>query len=96
MTLVSLLVEQSFGISFNDNKIVILKNDLYLCFPNSEDVIYVLKPYENISYSTKLFKVTKPKSNKRQKVYSDLEIYLWNLRLGHINLDRINRYANYV
>ena len=58
-----------------------------------EDGFYVLNPYENVSYSTELFKVGKPRSNKRQKVDSDLEIYMWHLRLGHVNIDRINRLA---
>ena len=55
--------------------------------------MYVLNPYENVSYITELFKVAKPKSNKRQNVDSDLETYLWHLRLGHINIDRITRLA---
>ena len=55
--------------------------------------MYVLNQYENISYRTELFKVAKPKSNKRQKVDSNLETYLWHLRPCHINSDRINRLA---
>ena len=89
----SLLVEQSFEISFNNNKIFISKNGLNLCYANLEDGLYVLNPYENVSYITELFKVAKPKSNKRQNVDSDLETYLWHLRLGHINIDRITRLA---
>ena len=89
----SMLAEQSFGISFNNNEIFISKNGLNLYYANLKDGLYVLNPYENISYSTKLFKVAKLKSNKRQKVDSDLETYLWHLRLGHINIDRINRLA---
>ena len=88
-----MLVEQSFGISFNNNKIFISKNSLNLCYANLEDDLYVLNPCGNVSYSTKLFKVAKPKSNKRQKVDSDLETYPWHLWLGHINIDRINRLA---
>ena len=88
-----MLAQQSFGISFNNNKIFISNNGPNLCSTNLEDGLYVLNPYENISYSTELFKVAKPKSNKRQKVDSNLETYLWHLRLGHINIDRINRLA---
>ena len=88
---VLMLVEQSFGISLNNNKIFISKNGLNLCYANLEDGLYILNTYENISYSTELFKVAKPKSNKRQKIDSDLEAYMWHLRLGHINIDRINR-----
>ena len=38
-----------------------------------------------------MFRVAKPISNKRKKVSSDDETYLWYLRLGHISLDRISR-----
>ena len=55
--------------------------------------MYVLNPFENVSYITELFKVAKPKSNKRQNIDSDLETYLWHLRLGHINIDRVTRLA---
>ena len=37
-----------------------------------------------------MFKVEQLKS-KKQKIYHDNDLYLWHLRLGHINLDRINR-----
>ena len=38
-----------------------------------------------------MFRVAKPKSNKRQKISNDYETYLWHLGLSHISLDRINR-----
>ena len=63
---ISMLAEQSFGISFYNNKIFISKG-LNLCYVNLEDGLYVLNPYENISYSTELFKVAKPKCNNRKK-----------------------------
>ena len=56
--------------------------------------MYILNPYENVSYSTKLFKVAKPKYNNRQKVDSDLATYMLHLRLVHTNLNRINRLVN--
>ena len=37
-----------------------------------------------------MFKVELPKM-KKQKISHDDNTYLWHLRLGHINLDRINR-----
>ena len=55
-----------------------------------ENGLYILKPYEQISLNTELFNVAKPKTNKRQKVETSDETYLWHLRLRHINLDRIN------
>ena len=71
-----MLAEQSIESSFNNNKIFISKNGLNLCYANLEDSLYVLNAYENVSYSTELFKVAKPKSNKRQKVDNDLETNL--------------------
>ena len=73
---ISMLGEQSFGMSFNNNKIFISNNGLHLYFSILEDGLYVHRPYEIVSYSTELFKVAKPKSNKRQKLDSDLETYM--------------------
>ena len=38
-----------------------------------------------------MFRVARPKSNKRKKLSNDNRTYLLHLRLGHISLDRINR-----
>ena len=53
--------------------------------------MYVLRSTEQSLNNSELFKVEHPKSNKRQKVSHSDNTYLWNLRLGHINLDKINR-----
>ena len=42
-----------------------------------------------------MFRVAKPKSNKRQKLSNNFETYLWHPRLGHISLNRINRLTKY-
>ena len=53
--------------------------------------LYVLRLTERSLNNSELFKVEHPKSNKRKKVsYSD-NTYLWHLKLGQINLDRISR-----
>ena len=52
---------------------------------------FLLHAFEPESNHTEIFRVAKPKSNKRQKLSNDNETYLWHLRLGHISLDRINR-----
>lgn len=89
---ISKLHEQCYGISFNGNVITVSRNGLEICHGCLVDRLYVLSPYENVSYNTEPFKVANPKSNKRQKVInSNNETYLWHLRLDHINLDRINR-----
>ena len=53
--------------------------------------LYVLRPMESFILNTEMFRVANPKPNKKPKVSSDSETYLWHLRLGHISLDRINR-----
>ena len=53
----------------------------------------MLRPLtHNSLLNTEMFKVEKPKT-KRQKISHD-DTYLWHLRLGHINLDQINRLIN--
>ena len=55
--------------------------------------MYVIRPIERSLNNSELFKVEHPKSNKCQKVSHSDNTNLWHLRLGHINLDRINRLA---
>ena len=62
-----------------------------ICSACLKNGLYVLYPYESFNFNTEMFRVAKPISNKRQKVSSDDETYLWHLRLGHISLDRISR-----
>ena len=88
---VSMLHEQLFSISFINNEIVISRNGLDICHAKPENRMYVLRPIERSLNNSELFKVEHPKSNKRQKVSHSDNTYLLHLRLGHINLDRINR-----
>ena len=88
---VSMLHEQLFSISSINNEIVILRNGLDICHAKPENGMYVLMPTEQSLNNSELFKVEHPKCNKRQKVSHSDNMYLWHLRLGHINLDRINR-----
>ena len=62
-----------------------------ICSAYLKNGLYVLYPYESFNFNTEIFRVAKPISNKRQKVSSDDKTYLWYLRLGHINLDKISR-----
>ena len=87
---VSMLHEQLFIISFINNEIVISRNGLDICHAKRENGLYVLRPIERSLNNSELFKVEHPKSNKRQKVSHTDNTYLWQVRLGHINLDRIN------
>ena len=87
---VSELYKQSFAICFNNNEIMILHHGVQICYAKLENELYVLHHFESQNYHTEIFRVAKPKSNKRQKLSNDFETYLWHLRLGHINLDRVN------
>ena len=88
---VYMLHEQLFSIYFINNEIVISRNGLDICHAKPENGLYVLRPTERSLNNSELFKVEHPKSNKRQKVSHSDNTYLWHLRLGYINLDRINR-----
>ena len=50
----------------------------------------MIRPTINSLLNTEMFKVELPKM-KKQNISDDNYKYLWHLRLGHINLDRINR-----
>ena len=86
-----MLIEQLFSISFINNEIVISRNGLDICHTKPKNGLYVLRPTKQSLNNSELFKVEHPKSNKRKKVSHSDNTYLWHLRLGHINLDRINR-----
>ena len=87
---VSKFLDDVFSISFNNNLVIISRNGLSICTGNSENNLYVLRPLtHNSLLNTEIFKVEKPKT-KWQKISHD-DTYLWHLRLGHINLDRIDR-----
>ena len=88
---VSMLHEQLFSLSFINNEIVISRNGLDICHAKPENRLYVLMPTERSLNNLELFKVEHPKSIKRQKVSHNDNMYLWHLRLGHINLNRTNR-----
>ena len=66
---------------------MILRNGMQICYAKLENGLYVLHPFESQNYHTEIFRVAKPKSNKRQKLSNEYETYLWHLRLGHISLD---------
>ena len=88
---VSMLHEQLFSISFINNEIFISRNGLDICHAKPENGLYILRPTERSLNNSELFKVEHPKSNKRQKVSHCDNTNLWHLKLGHSNLDRINR-----
>ena len=87
---VTKLMEHGFSVSFNNKSVIISRNGLNICTGNSENNLYVLRPLMHDSLlNTEMFKIERSKT-KRQKISHD-DTYLWHLRLGHINLDRIDR-----
>ncbi|KAA0037509.1 gag/pol protein [Cucumis melo var. makuwa] len=56
-----------------------------------ENNLYVLRPNEaKAVLNHEMFRTTNTQ-NKRQRISPNNNTYLWHLRLGHINLDRIER-----
>ena len=91
--LVSKLHEQFVYVSFDIDFVSIYKNGMNICFGYVDNGIYFIKPIFNNLLQTKMFKVTKP-THKRRKISNDNnDTYLGHLRLGHINIDRIERLA---
>ena len=84
---VSKFYKQSFATYFNNNEIMILRNGMQISCAKLENRLYVLYPFESQNYHTEIFRVAKPKSNKRQKLSNDYKAYLWHLRLDHISLE---------
>ena len=70
--------------------IIISRNGFDICHAKPENGLYLLKPDVWQINNSELFKVAHPKP-KRQKVSQSDDTYLWHLRLGHINLNRITR-----
>ena len=84
-------MERLYSVSFNNKSVIVSRNGLNICSDLIENNLYVLRPSLHSSLlNIELFKVEKPKT-KRQKISPNNETYLWHLRLGHINLDRIDR-----
>ena len=52
---------------------MILRNGLQICCAKLENELYVLHPFESQNYHTEIFRVAKPKSDKRQKRSNDFE-----------------------
>ena len=64
---------------------MILCNGVQISCAKLENGLYVLRPFESQNYHTKMFRVVKSKSNKRQKLSNEYETYIWYLRLSYIS-----------
>ena len=88
---VSCLIEHMYSINFSMNEAFIYKNGVHICSAKLENNLYVLRPNEaKAVLNHEMFK-TANTQNKRQRISLNNNTYLWHLRLGHINLDRIER-----
>ena len=72
------------------NNVVIKKGKVFICFGNIVDGPYILTPDKHELYNSELDNNSHVKSLKR-KFPSTSDAYLWYLRLGHINSNRIQR-----
>ena len=63
---------------------------MFICLGNIVDGLYILTPNKHELYNSKLDNDSHVKSLKR-KFPSTNDAYLWHLRLGHINPNRIQR-----
>ena len=85
--LISVSCLNNFGYSVTFNKdFIISKNNKFICKGTVENGLFFL--LRNISHL--LDTETMEPNHKRVKLSKD-ETYLWHLRLGHINLNRIKR-----
>ncbi|KAL4025380.1 hypothetical protein IC575_013770 [Cucumis melo] len=88
---VSCLIEHMYSINFSMNEAFISKNGVHICSAKLENNLYVLRPNEAKAVLNHEMFRTANTQNKRQRISPNNNTYLWHLRLGHINLDRIGR-----
>ena len=81
--------KHGYCVIFKDN-VVIKKGKVLICSGNIVDGLYILTPNKYELYNSELDHNSHIKSLKR-KFPSTNEAYLWHLRLGHINPNRIQR-----
>lgn len=83
------LGKHGYCVILKDN-VVIKKNKVFICSGNMVDGLYILTPDKHVLYNSKLDNNSHVKSLKR-KFPSTSEAYLWHLRLGHINPNKLQR-----
>ena len=83
------LGRHGYFVILKDN-VVIKKDKVFICSGNIIDGLYILTLDKHELYNFELYNNSHVKSLKR-KFPSTNDAYLWHLRLGHINLNRIQR-----
>ena len=86
---VSRLFEQGFQLNFN-NGIEIYRNGCLITTASMINNLYYLRPIVPMIHETVANNDLQRESKRLKTVSNDLT-YMWHLRLGHINLDRIKR-----
>ena len=85
---VAYMISNGCSISFN-NGIEIYRNDCLICKGQMYDNLYHLKTIKPTLYDTKVNDDSQ--RGKKLKIDNENETYMWHLRLGHINQERIKR-----
>ena len=81
---VSCLSCNGYSSVFNKDSIFIKYTDDIICCGMLSDNLYLLEPIS--------LQINSHETNhKRKEIFLVNQIYLWHLRLGHINLERIRR-----
>ena len=83
------LGKHGYCVILKDN-VVIKKDEVFICSGNIVDGLYILTPDKHQLYNFLLDNNSLVKSLKR-KFPSTNDAYLWHLRLGHINSNKIQR-----
>ena len=83
------LGKNGYCVILKDN-VVIKKGKVFTISSNIMDGLYILTPVKHELYNSELDNNSHVKSLKR-KFPSTSDVYLWHLRLGHINSNRIQR-----
>ena len=83
------LGKHGYCVILKDN-VVIKKNKVFICSNNIVDNFYILTLDKHELYNSELDNNSHVKSLKR-KFPSTSDAYLWHLRLGHINSNKIHR-----
>ena len=89
LTSTTYLGRHGYYVIWKDN-IVLKKDKMFICSGNIVDGLYNLTPDKHELYNSELDNNSHVKSLKR-KFPSTTDAYLWHLRLGHINSNKIQR-----
>ena len=75
-----------------DRNVSIMMNKRIICSGTLQDNLYIINPSQPaLQLQHRVLNNTSSTSNKRKEPSSLNQTYLWHLRLGHINLRRIQR-----